>query len=283
MPLNPPPQTPAHWQQTDRLATIGTLTAGVAHELNNPIGYILSNLTSFQLYLPIFRQYFALLQPLADCEDATTRQQLRQQLAGLQQQENLQFLLEDTQSLLTDSVHGALRVRDLVLDLRRFSHPDHAELQLIELMPLLDMALRLARNELKGHISVERCSGPEALWLQGRPAALTQVLVNLLLNAAQAIGSVNGQIRISTSVQDGWLLVLIEDSGPGIADEILSHIFSPFFTTKPPGQGTGLGLPICQAIVSQHHGEIKVGRSTLGGAAFTLCLPAAAAPLNADG
>lgn len=276
-------QTSAHWQQTDRLATIGILTAGVAHELNNPIGYILSNLTSFQLYLPVFQHYFSLLQQLADCEDATSHLQLRQQLTALQQQENLQFLLEDTQSLLADSVQGALRVRDLVLDLRRFSHPDHAEFQLLQLIPLLDMALRLSRNELKTHISVEQVPGPQALWLQGQPAALTQVIVNLLINASQAIGPEAGQIRISAMQQDHWLQLCIEDSGPGIANDVLPHIFTPFFTTKAPGIGTGLGLPICQTIMQHHHGDIQVSRSELGGAAFTLRLPASSAPPQSPG
>lgn len=272
------PQTPAHWQQTDRLATIGILTAGVAHELNNPIGYILSNLTSFQLYLPVFQQYFSLLQQIADCDDATARQDLHQQLAQLQQQENLQLLLDDTQSLLADSVQGAHRVRDLVLDLRRFSHPDHAEFQLLEFKPLLDMALRLTRNELKTHVTVSQDTGPEPLWLQGQPAALTQLLVNLLLNASQAIGAGAGKLRISAARLDNCLQVCIEDSGPGIADEVLPHIFTPFFTTKAPGTGTGLGLSICKAIVEKHQGDLSVSRSDLGGAAFTLRFPCSDSP-----
>jgi len=265
----------AHWQQTDRLATIGTLTAGIAHELNNPIGYILSNLTSFQLYLPIFIQYFDLLQALANCDDPQQKTVLQQQLATLQQQENLQFLLQDTQSLLSDSVQGALRVRDLVLDLRRFSHPDHAEFQRIELRPLLEMALRLCKNELKNHISTECRLTPETIWLQGQPAGLTQVLVNLLLNAAQAIGPDNGQIQITAMQTDAWLELCIADTGPGISEQVLPQIFTPFFTTKAPGKGTGLGLPICQSIIEQHGGKISVSPSGLGGAAFTIRLPAA--------
>lgn len=268
------PSSSAHWQQTDRLATIGTLTAGIAHELNNPIGYILSNLTSFSLYLPIFVQYFDILQALASCEDPEQKTALKQRLATLQQQEDLQFLLQDSQSLLHDSLQGASRVRDLVLDLRRFSHPDHAEFQRLELRPLLEMALRLSKNELKNHITAEYLLEPATIWLQGQPAALTQVLVNLLLNAAQAIGGNSGLIRV-TAVQTGaWLELCIADSGPGIAPQILPQIFEPFFTTKAPGKGTGLGLPICQSIIQQHGGSIRVGSSALGGAAFTLRLPA---------
>ena len=268
------PSSSAHWQQTDRLATIGTLTAGIAHELNNPIGYILSNLTSFALYLPVFVQYFDILQALASCEDPQQKTVLKQQLATLQQQEDLQFLLQDSQSLLHDSLQGASRVRDLVLDLRRFSHPDHAEFQCLELRPLLEMALRLSKNELKNHITAECLLEPASIWLQGQPAALTQVLVNLLLNAAQAIGANTGLIRITAGQTGAWLELCIADSGPGIAPQILPQIFEPFFTTKAPGKGTGLGLPICQSIIQQHGGSISVGSSALGGAAFTLRLPA---------
>ena len=264
----------AHWQQTDRLATIGTLAAGIAHELNNPIGYILSNLTSFQLYLPIFVQYFDLLQALAQCDDKAQKATLQQQLATLQQQENLQFLLQDTESLLHDSLQGALLVRNLVLDLRRFSHPDHEEFQRLELRPLMEMALRLCKNELKNHIATDCVIEPATIWLQGQPAALTQVLVNLLLNAAQAIGQESGQIRLTAVQQNGWLELCVADSGPGIAEQILPQIFEPFFTTKAAGKGTGLGLSICRSIVQQHGGAISVGPSVLGGAAFTLHLPA---------
>lgn len=273
---------PAHWQQTDRLATIGTLTAGIAHELNNPIGYILSNLTSFQLYLPIFRQYFALLQALAVTDEPQARTELKQELADLQSKEDLQFLLNDTQSLLADSLQGALRVRDLVLDLRRFSHPDHAEFQQLDMHPLLEMALRLSKNELKNHIVVElNCSATPAL-VYGQPAALTQVLVNIIINAAQAMGPDTGLLRLTVIEQSDWLEIRIEDNGPGISDDVLPHIFTPFFTTKAPGKGTGLGLAICQSIIQQHQGDITVGRSVLGGAAFKLRLPSAKATATAD-
>lgn len=279
MPSSPSsPPSAAFWQQTDRLATLGTLTAGVAHELNNPIGYILSNLTSFQLYLPIFQQYFQLLQDLADCQDEQQRQALQRQLLQLRQQENLQFLLEDTTSLLADSVTGALRMRDLLLDLRRFSHPDHVELQPLELTSLFAMALRLTRNEFKNHIEVTLSCDPQPLWVAGQPAALTQVLVNLLINAAQAIGPVAGQVQICVERRDSWLEIVIDDSGPGIPADVLPHIFTAFFTTKAPGKGTGLGLPICRSIAQQHQGELSVCPSMLGGAAFKLRLPVITAP-----
>lgn len=273
-PQVPSPLHPAHWQQTDRLATIGTLTAGVAHELNNPIGYILSNLTSFQHYLPLFTRYFDLFQALLQCDNPAKQAELHQQLTELQQQESLQFLLDDTRSLLADSVQGALRVRDLVLDLRRFSHPDHAELQELELRPLLEMAMRLTKNELKNRVRVELHCAAEPIVLQGQPAALTQVFVNIIVNAVQAIQTAEGRLHISVTLNAEWLQIAFEDNGPGVSPEMVAQIFEPFFTTKPPGTGTGLGLAICRAIVGQHQGSISLQPSTLGGAAFVVRLPA---------
>ncbi|RVU37180.1 GHKL domain-containing protein [Rheinheimera riviphila] len=263
--------------QTDRMASLGQLAAGIAHELNNPIGYILSNLGSFQIYLAIFQQLIRLYQTQAQCLPGTAEfLQLQRQINELQQQENIDFLLKDCEDLLADSVAGAIRMKDLVLDLRRFSHPDHADMQPVALIPLLESTIRLARNEFKAHIQIERdfCeNGPEVI---AQAAALSQVFVNILLNAAQAIGPVQGNIRITVRQDDARVQIAIADSGPGIAQQHLQQIFEPFFTTKDVGKGTGLGLSICHTIVQQHGGELSVQpTSALGGAEFLLSLPQA--------
>lgn len=261
--------------QTDRMASLGQLAAGIAHELNNPIGYILSNLGSFQIYLAIFQKLLRLYQTQAQCIPGSAEyQQLQQQILQLQQQENLDFLLSDCEALLEDSVAGAIRMKDLVLDLRRFSHPDHAEMQRVSLIPLLESTIRLARNEFKSHIQIERDFDGVQIDVQAQSSALSQVFVNILLNAAQAIGAKQGIIRISVKKQTNRVLICISDSGPGIAQDHLQHIFEPFFTTKDVGKGTGLGLSICHTIVTQHGGELSVEpTSALGGAAFRLNLP----------
>lgn len=267
--------------QNDRMASLGQLAAGIAHELNNPIGYILSNLGSFQIYLAILQKLIRLYQSQAKCIPGSTEYlQIQQQITDLQQQEDIDFLLTDSEALLIDSMAGAVRMKDLVMDLRRFSHPDHADMQLLPLLPLLESTIRLARNELKSHIQIERDFAEPVPDIQAQAAALSQVFVNILLNAAQAIGTQQGKIRIKVTHNHQQILIAIADSGPGIAKEHLPHLFEPFFTTKDVGKGTGLGLSICHSIVRQHGGELTVQpKSILGGAEFFLSLPLPAPPL----
>ena len=261
--------------QADRMASLGQLAAGIAHELNNPIGYILSNLGSFQIYLAIFHKLIRLYQQQSTYSPGTSEyQQIHSQILALQQQENIDFLLADCEALLADSVAGATRMKDLVLDLRRFTHPDQAQMQQVALLPLLESTIRLARNEFKANIQIERDFCHDVPDVIGQASALSQVLVNILLNAAQAIGEAQGTIRIGLTRQPNQVLLTIMDSGPGIRPEHLPQIFEPFFTTKDVGKGTGLGLSICQNIVSQHGGVLRVQpNSALGGAEFTLTLP----------
>lgn len=264
-------------QQTDRLASLGQLAAGIAHELNNPIGYILSNLSSFQIYLAIFSKLIKLYQAQGQCIPASAEyQQIQQQIMELQQSEDIDFLMMDSESLLQDSVTGATRMKDLVLDLRRFSHPDHAEMQRIELVPLLESTIRLTRNEFKSQIEIERdfCEPLPDVWAQS--SALSQVFVNILLNATQAIGSQPGKILISMHQDAERIEITIADSGCGISELHLQHIFEPFYTTKDIGKGTGLGLSICQSIIAQHGSALTaLPTSTLGGAEFKFSLPLA--------
>lgn len=261
--------------QTDRMASLGQLAAGIAHELNNPIGYILSNLGSFQIYLEIFQKLIRLYQAQARVTPGSTDYlQLQQQINQLQQQENIDFLLSDCEALLADSMSGAIRMKDLVLDLRRFSHPDHADMQRLAVLPLLESTIRLARNEFKSHIQIERHFCDPVPDIKAQFSALSQVFINILLNAAQAIGAQQGRIRISIHHDLEHIYISIADSGPGIADEHLQHLFEPFFTTKEVGKGTGLGLSICHTIIHQHGGELRVQpKSELGGAEFSLSLP----------
>lgn len=260
--------------QNERMASLGQLAAGLAHELNNPIGYILSNLGSFQVYLAIFKKLIQLYQQLAMAEPGTFEfLQLQTQIQTLQQQENIDFLLEDCEALLVDSMAGATKMKDLVLDLRRFSRPDHVQMQKVALMPLVESTIRLARNEFKSHIQIEKYYCEQTPEVNGQASALSQVLVNILLNAAQAIGESPGIIRISMTIQSTDVILSISDSGPGIQQQHLPYIFEPFFTTKEVGKGTGLGLSICHTIVTQHGGKLTARpNSALGGAEFQLRL-----------
>lgn len=265
--------------QSERMASLGQLVAGIAHELNNPIGFILSNLNSFQVYLAIFTKYIGLLEQLQQAEDEQQRVEVQQQIAQLQAKEDIQFLLQDSAELLSDSIIGAGRVRDLVLDLRRFSHPDQTNWQATELHALIHATLRLARNELKHHVKVELDFAEPELWLNAQPSGISQVLMNMLINASQAIGDHDGTLCIRTLVQNGEILLSIIDSGCGISADTLPYIFDPFFTTKEVGAGTGLGLSICHSIVQQHGGTISV-QSTPGRTEFSIRLPRIAGPVK---
>ena len=265
--------------QSERMASLGQLVAGIAHELNNPIGFILSNLNSFQVYLAIFTKYIGLLEQLQQAEDEQQRVEVQQQIAQLQAKEDIQFLLQDSAELLSDSIIGAGRVRDLVLDLRRFSHPDQTNWQATELHALIHATLRLARNELKHHVKVELDFAEPELWLNAQPSGISQVLMNMLINASQAIGDHDGTLCIRTLVQNGEILLSIIDSGCGISADTLPYIFDPFFTTKEVGAGTGLGLSICHSIVQQHGGTISV-QSTPGRTEFSIRLPRIVGPVK---
>jgi len=258
--------------QSERMASLGQLVAGIAHELNNPIGFILSNLNSFQVYLAIFTQYIGLLEQLQLANDDNERAHLLQLITQLKAKEDIQFLLQDSAELLNDSIIGAGRVRDLVLDLRRFSHPDQANWQPTELHGLIHATLRLARNELKHHVKVELDFAEAELWLNAQPSGISQVLMNMLINASQAIGEHDGILCIRTRVEDGAIDLAIIDTGCGISVEALPYIFDPFFTTKEVGAGTGLGLSICHSIVQQHGGNITV-QSSPGHTEFNIRLP----------
>lgn len=264
--------------QSERMASLGQLVAGIAHELNNPIGFILSNLNSFQVYLAIFTKYIGLLEQLQQTTDVQQRVEVQQQIAQLQAKEDIQFLLQDSAELLSDSIIGAGRVRDLVLDLRRFSHPDQTNWQATELHALIHATLRLARNELKHHVKVELDFAEPELWLNAQPSGISQVLMNMLINASQAIGDHDGTLCIRTLVQNGEILLSIIDSGCGISADALPYIFDPFFTTKEVGAGTGLGLSICHSIVQQHGGTISV-QSTPGHTEFSIRLPRIVGPV----
>ena len=265
--------------QSERMASLGQLVAGIAHELNNPIGFILSNLNSFQVYLAIFTKYIGLLEQLQQAEDEQQRVEVQQQIAQLQAKEDIQFLLQDSAELLSDSIIGAGRVRDLVLDLRRFSHPDQTNWQATELHALIHATLRLARNELKHHVKVELDFAEPELWLNAQPSGISQVLMNMLINASQAIGDHDGTLCIRTLVQNGEIMLSIIDSGCGISADALPYIFDPFFTTKEVGAGTGLGLSICHSIVQQHGGTISV-QSTPGRTEFSIRLPRIVGPVK---
>ncbi|HAT31654.1 MAG TPA: histidine kinase [Janthinobacterium sp.] len=268
--------------QSEKMATIGQLAAGVAHEINNPVSFVNSNLGALKRYTDGMLQ---LLAAYAAVEGALSGDMLGD-IKRLKQEIDVDFLNEDIGSLLAESLDGLQRVKNIVQDLKDFSHVDESERQWADLEAGMESTLRVVWNELKYKADVQR-DYAKIPQIECLPSQLNQVFMNLLVNASHAIAE-RGVITIRTGHDGDAVWVEVEDSGGGIAPANLGRIFDPFFTTKPIGKGTGLGLSLSYGIVQKHGGRIEV-KSELGkGSAFRVILPrlavkrVAAEPDNAD-
>ncbi|WNG38356.1 GAF domain-containing protein [Archangium minus] len=262
---------------SERMASLGQLVAGIAHEINNPLGYITSNLSTLTQYLSVFMELLELYRKLAATLGPEQQQgpaaELLARIQSLQQQEDLDYLLGDVNDLLRDSREGAHRVADIVQSLKAFVREDSGQPELVDVNKELATTLKVVWNQLKYRTEV-RCDYGPVPPILGRPAQLNQVFTHLLLNAVQAIPE-RGLIQITTLREGNEVLVRISDTGQGMTREVLARLFTPFFTTKPPGKGTGLGLSISYGIMSRHNGRIEVKSQFGQGSTFTLRFPIA--------
>ncbi|MBV4456873.1 hybrid sensor histidine kinase/response regulator [Pseudomonas sp. COR58] len=255
--------------QSEKLASLGQLAAGVAHEINNPIGFISSNLGTLDGYI---KQLLEMLDAYAAASrslETGAAAQLEQLRARLE----LDFLLEDIPLLIGESKEGIGRVGRIVKDLKDFSRVDtNQEWQWANLQLGIESTLNIVANELKYKADVVKEYQPLPD-IECLPSQINQVIMNLIVNAAQAMGPERGTITLRTGQRADTAWVEVADTGSGIAPDTLQKIFDPFFTTKPVGQGTGLGLSLSYGIVKKHGGEISV-RSELGaGTTFRVELP----------
>lgn len=251
--------------QSEKLASIGQLAAGVAHEINNPIGFVYSNLATLKTYA-------ADLLRLVDAYERTVpTAELPAETAAIRQAIDIDYLRDDIGALIDESIDGAARVRRIVQDMRDFSRMGDDGWQLADLHCGLESTLNVVWNEIKYKAQIVKALGslPEVECL---PFQINQVFMNLLVNAAQALDG-PGTVALSSGVEGDWVWIAIADTGPGIAPEHLSKIFDPFFTTKPVGQGTGLGLSVSYGIVNRHGGRIEVDCPPGGGTTFRVWLP----------
>jgi signal transduction histidine kinase len=259
-----------HLIQSEKMASIGQLAAGVAHEINNPLGYIYSNLNNMKRYLQDLIKAAdmaeTLLQQLpADQADVQAFNQFKKMV-------DLEFLKQDAVDLVEESLEGASRARKIVQDLRDFSRIDKQERALFDLEAGMDATLNIVNNELKYKAEIiKEYAGLKPFECVG--AQLNQVFMNLLVNAAQAIEEF-GKIIIRTGYQSpDWLWIEVEDTGQGMSEATKARIFDPFFTTKPVGKGTGLGLSLSYKIIRDHQGRIEVDSTPGQGTRFRIYFP----------
>jgi len=251
-----------------KMVSLGQLVAGVAHELNNPIGFIYSNMTHLKEYS----------EKLIEIAEVAEKDPPR--LPVIKEEYEFDYIVKDLPKLVASCQDGARRTRDIVLGLRNFSRLEEAKLQEIDVHQSLDTTLNLLQGEIKNRIEIHRQYEPTPL-IHCYASQINQVFMNILSNAVQAIEG-NGHIWISTTAlkdykgskdRRGWVQVSIQDSGKGMSAETLEKIFDPFFTTKGVGQGTGLGLSISYGIIQNHGGEIQA-RSEVGvGTEFIVIIP----------
>ena len=256
--------------QSEKMASIGQLAAGVAHEINNPIGYVHSNLGSLEGYI---QDIFRILEVYAEVErDHPEQAPLFAGVKAMRQKLDIDFLKEDVHALLGETREGIGRVKKIVQDLKDFSRTGaEDEWQWADLHRGIDSTLNIVNNEIKYKAKVVKEYGtlPE---IECLPSQLNQVFMNLLVNAAHAIDA-QGLITVRTGADADSLWVEIADTGSGIAPENLTRIFEPFFTTKPVGKGTGLGLSLSYSIVQKHGGRIEVDSARGRGTTFRITLP----------
>jgi PAS domain S-box-containing protein len=256
--------------QAAKLASIGQLASGVAHEINNPIGYVSSNLGTLEKYLD---DVFGMLDRYAQAAESFADDDTKAALASARQSADIDFVRSDLLSLVAESKEGIARVKQIVADLKNFSRSsDDEDWQWSDLHSGIDSTLNIVRNELKYKADIRKEYGVLPP-VQCRPSQLNQVFMNILVNAADAIRE-RGAITIRSGTAGAQVWIEFEDTGSGIVREHLARIFDPFFTTKPVGKGTGLGLAVSYGIVAEHNGRIDVASEAGKGAVFRVWLPA---------
>ncbi|EGX99451.1 HupT [Nitrospirillum viridazoti Y2] len=256
-------QTQQQLLTSEKMAALGRLVAGVAHELNNPISFVFGNMYALKRYGAAITGYLA----------AIDAGKPRAELAALRDSLRIDKVLADIGPLVDGTLEGAERVRDIVQDLRRFSSNQREEPEAFNLVRLIHTATDwvIKTQRTKPEVRLEL---PAALEVVGLKGQLHQILVNLVQNAVDAVNGRDGAlIRITAGEQDGWIVLTVADNGPGIPPENQSKIFEPFFTTKPIGSGTGLGLYVSYNMAEKLGGSLSHAEAEGGGAAFTLKVP----------
>jgi signal transduction histidine kinase len=257
--------------QSEKMASLGQLTAGIAHEINNPIAYTYSNLVYLtENILEIFKLDKIIQDRDVEKDNADL---ILNNYQTMRQEIDADYLIADTPSLLMDSIDGIERVKTIVKNLKKISYKGDDVQVHCKINDCIDDCLKVIANELKYSMDI-RLELADCDDILGQPYDLTQVFINLFMNASHACES-KGILTIKTHQHNGNVIITISDNGKGINEENILRVFDPFYTTKAVGEGTGLGLPISHAIIGKHNGKIEVHSEVNVGTCFTITLPVA--------
>lgn len=255
---------------SEKMASLGVISAGIAHEINNPIAFVLANIRQIHNYGTSMRAVILdLLRRIPDDKMEKVLNSLEDNPITFK---HLNEIIDDFPSLMDETFDGIDRVQKIITDLKCFSNERPDNFTDVDIRKCIDLSLNLARHETKGKIRVSRDHQGSTPSLLGSETQLSQVFLNLIVNASQAMPQ-GGDIRIHTHCDQDQCIIQVIDTGPGISEEIQENIFEPFFTTKAAGEGTGLGLAISQDIIRRHGGEISVQSQPGRGTTFTISLP----------
>lgn len=258
--------------RSEKLATLGTLVSGVAHEINNPMAFVYANVEMLSKFSGPYTEILHLLTESLDIAEPK-RSEFNERVRQFIDEEDLAFFNEDLAVLVDDTILGVERVRDIIASLRSFARLDSSLRSMADINACVHNTLRVLHNEIGSHITL-------ALDLNDIPevscnaSEINQVLLNLIINAVHALDDTSGAtISISTRLADEKVEIIIEDNGPGISSDVQQSVFEPFFTTKDVGKGTGMGLSISHGIISDHGGDIQLHSVVGEGSRFVIQLP----------
>ena len=254
-------QTNQHLVRSEKLAGIGQLAAGVAHEINNPIGYVFSNLRTMAGYLEDMMRII----------DAADYVSAVDELHAIKSTVDYEYIKNDIGALIKESEEGINRVRNIISALKDFSHHDEEGFRAADVHRAIDTALNVINNEIKYRAEVKKYYGDLPM-VECNVSQISQVVMNLLINAVQSLNDF-GVITVRTGHSESWVWFEIQDTGQGIDTAVKERIFEPFFTTKAQGEGTGLGLSVSDSIVRRHGGRIAVRSSAGDGTVMRVWLP----------
>lgn len=264
-------ENPEQLAHMEKMASLGALTAGIAHELNNPINFVSSNINPLRRDIKDIFEVLERYATISPDDDKAALMSKLQEIEALKTDVEFEYIVDEIQQLLTSISDGAQRTASIVKDLKNFSRVDRNELKKMNLHEGLESTLALLFNQYKHSVEVTKQYGqlPE---LECFPGQLNQVWMNILSNAIQAMPN-GGNLTITTTLDGDKVQISIQDTGTGMSDEVKSRVFEAFFTTKDVGQGTGLGMSITASIIEKHHGKIQIESALGKGSTFTVSLP----------